>query len=164
MSILLWREIGPCEELVLCGFTGFVCGYSEVGITVNTRAIFSVNVFQNGSVRKLPFKAFFPRVSEYTVKVKQVIVQTLHEDCELVSFKLVTGAEIATYCKLPEAERDGESGRRNFGFHMKIIDGYSGGSSSVYKGLGKPGSSDGVGSFHPSFSSAGSSLIPRLWL
>ena len=64
-----------------------------------------------------------------------------------MSFKLVTGAEITTYCKLLEAERDGESGRQNFGFHMKIIDGYSGGSSSVYVGLGKPGSSDGVGSF-----------------
>lgn len=38
----------------------------------------------------------------------------------------------------------------------KIIDGYSGGSSSVYRGLGKPGSRDSVGSFHPSFSSAGS--------
>ncbi|KAK7815312.1 hypothetical protein U0070_019156 [Myodes glareolus] len=40
-------------------------------------------------------------------------------------------------------ERDGESGRQNFGFYMKkIIDGYLGGSSSVYRGLGKPGSRD----------------------
>ncbi|KAH0510904.1 Keratin, type II cytoskeletal 8 [Microtus ochrogaster] len=108
-------------------------------------------------------KAYLTKPEAIVQQVKQVIVQTLHEDCELVSFKLVAGTEITTYCKLLEAERDWESGRQNFGFHMKIIDGYSGGSSSVYMGLRKPGSSDGVGSFHPSFSSAGSSVLPRLW-
>ncbi|KAK7815311.1 hypothetical protein U0070_019155, partial [Myodes glareolus] len=58
----------PVRNLSHGDFTGFVCSYLEVGITVNTRAVFSVNVSQNGSIRKLPFKAFVPCVSEYTVK------------------------------------------------------------------------------------------------
>lgn len=45
----------------------------------------------------------------------------------------------------------------------KIIDGYSGGSSSVYRGLGKPGSRDGVVSSILA-SVLLEAVIPRPWL